>query len=100
MSKSRKFRSKLSFAEDEDEGQPVVLAPAAKAPSKPSLLSFGDDEDGMAGPSAGKKKKDKSKSKFQRSTAATPSDGPAAAATHRPGAGGCQLLITLVMSGR
>lgn len=93
MSKARKFRTKVS-AHDDDEGQEGVAAAAAKDPvkkaTKPSLLSFGDDDEGPM--VAVKKKKDKPKlpmgSKFHQPDLKAPdAAGAAAAATHRPAAG-------------
>lgn len=91
MSKQRKLRNKLSFDEDEQEGDhpPPPPPPSSKKesskPKKSSLLSFGDDDEAALAPAKAEKEKTKV-SKFHR---ANISSVPAvdAAAPLRPAAG-------------
>jgi hypothetical protein len=86
--KGRKFRTKLSFQEDdEEEAAPAQGKAPAPKPAKPTLLSFGDDEEGPL-LSTKKKQEKKKASKFAQPGLKAP-DAAAApqASTQRPGAG-------------
>lgn len=91
MSKSRKFRTKVVSNDDDEDQERAAVAPKdpAKKATKPSLLSFGDDEEGPIVATA--KKKDKPKqpnaSKFHQAGLKAPEPAGAAAALHRPAAG-------------
>lgn len=90
--KERKFRSKLSFQDDEEEEGPGIVLPGAKsskstdkkkAGKKSGLLSFGGEEHG--GKPSAKAKERPSHSKFNRAPSLP--DIGVAPSTQRPSVG-------------
>jgi hypothetical protein len=91
MTKQRNLRAKLSFADDEEEA-PVIVRPSkdkAKRDKdkakKPSLLSFGADEE-EAGGAGEQRRAPARRSKFHRADASS-QVAQAGGYTQRPSAG-------------